>query len=271
MSEDLMATEGQHLPWVLKVFTKLLNAGDQFNFALAHHYLPDPVIPSGAAPVGRPNLMVLGSILQWADVHTIVCGAGFVSADARLSALPRAVLLVRGPLSVASLERQGWTDASRLPCADPGVLAARLYPDNTTPDIPFAVIPHYVDLEAPQLGTVTADGGVVINPLQPLDSYFDLLRRSRAILSSTLHGLIFAHAYGKPALWLQFSDRVLGAGFKFFDYYQSLSVTPEAVPFWKVAPEQRLAHLLVHARPHHNGALIPRVEEALATAVEQWQ
>lgn len=258
-------------PLPLKLFTKVPNAGDQFNLALARTYLNAPVQPCGAAVLPQPHLMLLGSILQWADAHTIVCGAGFVAGDAGLHALPRAVLLLRGPLSAAALERLGGPPARGVPLADPGVLAARLFPAGPPADIPFAVIPHYVDQHEPALAQVAADGGVLIDPLQPLPRYFELLQRSQVVLSSTLHGLIFAHAYGKPALWLEFGDRVLGGGFKFHDYYQSLGVPPDAVPHCRVGPEQRLSHLLPLARPHHNGHLIERAELAIAAGRELWE
>jgi pyruvyltransferase len=41
--------------------------------------------------------------------------------------------------------------------------------------------------------------------------------------------LIFAHAYGKPAVWIELSDKVVGNGFKFYDYYLSLGVQPDEV------------------------------------------
>lgn len=246
----------------LKAFTRVSNAGDQFNFAIIQRYLQRPIEVCGADAQEDPNLILLGSILQWADAQSTVCGAGFLAGDAGLAALPQTVLLLRGPLSAARMEQLGGPVAQGLPLADPGVLASRLYPA-TAEDIPFAVIPHYVDQQAPALRQVIADGGVVIDPLQPLDSYFDLLRRSRIVLSSTLHGLIFAHAYGKPTLWLEFSDRVLGRGFKFLDYYASLGVQPEAIPYARVTRHIRLAKLLGLARPQDNSPMISRVEQAL--------
>jgi hypothetical protein len=50
----------------------------------------------------------------------------------------------------------------------------------------------------------------------------DAIASCRAILSSSLHGIIAAHAYGVPATWVKPSDRPKGDGFKFLDYWASM-------------------------------------------------
>lgn len=45
------------------------------------------------------------------------------------------------------------------------------------------------------------------------------------ILSSSLHGLVVSDAFGIPNQWLEFSDNVVGAGFKFRDYADGIGRT----------------------------------------------
>jgi pyruvyltransferase len=49
----------------------------------------------------------------------------------------------------------------------------------------------------------------------------------RSIISSSLHGIICAHAYGIPAAWVKFSDIIIGDDTKYKDYFLSLGLRAE--------------------------------------------
>lgn len=57
------------------------------------------------------------------------------------------------------------------------------------------------------------------------------IARCAVVLSSSLHGLIAADAFGHRTAWLELSDAVIGAGYKFRDYYGAfrLSVRSHAL------------------------------------------
>jgi hypothetical protein len=44
-------------------------------------------------------------------------------------------------------------------------------------------------------------------------------------VSSSLHGIILAHAYGIPVAWTEFSTGLKGDGVKFLDHYASVGIT----------------------------------------------
>jgi hypothetical protein len=70
------------------------------------------------------------------------------------------------------------------------------------------------------------------------------LTSCRRIISSSLHGIIFAHAFDIPAAWVKISPRVIGDGFKFFDYYSSIGFQQEEIP--ALGPELALNRIVDH-------------------------
>ena len=62
----------------------------------------------------------------------------------------------------------------------------------------------------------------------PLEEVIKTTLSCACIVSSSLHGLIFAHSYGIPAAQVEFADKPGGDGIKFLDYYAAGGIqTPE--------------------------------------------
>lgn len=59
----------------------------------------------------------------------------------------------------------------------------------------------------------------VIDIRWPLEEVIKAILSCARIVSSSLHGLIFAHSYGVPAAQVEFADKLGGDGVKFLDYY----------------------------------------------------
>ena len=205
----------------VKQFTRRANVGDVVGSLILATLYRGPIEIIDDGPAGRPNLIGLGSILQWADTQSVIWGSGLIAADAPFQR-PRAIFAVRGRLTREVLLRKG------IACppvfGDPGVLLAEIYPRRHCSEGKVGVIPHYVDADEGFVAQARAAGAVIIDPLSPPDEYFDRLARCSRVISSSLHGIIFAHAYGIPATWIQLSSRVLGDGFKFYDYFSSIGV-----------------------------------------------
>jgi Polysaccharide pyruvyl transferase len=71
-----------------------------------------------------------------------------------------------------------------------------------------------VTLRAGKLG----DGGNIYDAVK-------FISTCKAIVSSSLHGVVFAHSLSIPALPIQVTDKLYGGDFKFYDYYYSINVT----------------------------------------------
>jgi pyruvyltransferase len=192
----------------------------------------------GEAAVGTCNLVAMGSILHWADRNSIIWGSGLLDENIELAVKPKSVLAVRGYLTWEKLRQQG-VDSPQI-FGDPGVFLPWLYPKQA-PRWPLGVVPHYVDQGEPFVLQAAAGGAKIIDVTAPLEQVAAILSSCERILSSSLHGLIFAHAYGIPSAWIKISNRVLGDGFKFFDYYSSIGVDKSDVPV--LTPDERLEAL----------------------------
>ena len=69
-----------------------------------------------------------------------------------------------------------------------------------------------------------ADGAAVrvIDIRGSIPGVIEEILSCRVIVSSSLHGIIAAHAYGRPAYWLKASDLPLGDDLKYHDYFASI-------------------------------------------------
>ena len=155
-----------------------------------------------------------------------VWGTGFAHR-ARL-ALPQASIgAVRGPLSAELLGMRG------VPLGDPALLVDQL---DVRPSAEHAlgVVPHWEDRRLADRYPQALHIDVSADPLQVVRSIASCER----IVSSSLHGLIVADAFGLPRRWETF-PRIQGGGFKFHDYAGALGLRAEP-GVWVTASRQRV-------------------------------
>lgn len=254
----------------LKYFTKFQNVGDQFSASLAKKVFKNEIIPCNELPIESKNLILVGSILQWADSNSIVCGAGFIRSEVKVQAKPKRVICVRGPLSAGKLRQEGIECPERY--ADPGVLAPALFPQKVVVRHAIGFVPHYWDMAHPFTEYCRENGVKILNVRDEPEVFFHQLAECEVVLSTSLHGLIFAHAYGKPALWMEISDKVIGGGFKFFDYYASLGVAEGRVNRQIIPPDHfpDLLRLAEMATPGNQQNLVSNMQESLQLAKHEF-
>lgn len=253
----------------LKFFQKYPNVGDRFSLKLAEHYFGSDIVPCDESALTRPNLILLGSILEWSDAMSHICGAGFLTSGSKLSAAPRSIHCVRGPLTAGALEKQGINCPDIF--GDPGALASVIFPPTQAPDRSIGIVPHYVDKAASWVAACRERQWPVIDVFSPLDEFFEAFQRCEVILSSSLHGIVFAHAYGKRALWIELSDKVIGDGFKFFDYYSSIGISPEQVTRLRVTDEMDPGQIAGLATAGDHTQLLGSLQMAIAETKRELQ
>ncbi|HED05565.1 MAG TPA: polysaccharide pyruvyl transferase family protein [Ignavibacteria bacterium] len=168
----------------------------------------------------EPHLIISGSILSHANQNSIIWGAGFMHETDQLTVKPHRIYAVRGQLTWEILARQG-VKAPYI-FGDPALLLPKYYKARVDESIyNLGIIPHYVDLSNPLLDKFRNPGSFVkiIDVYSGVESFIDQINDCSYIVSSSLHGLIVADAYGIPNGWIKISDKVNGNGFKFRDYF----------------------------------------------------
>lgn len=200
------------------------NFGDLITPALLRAYGYTPVYTKKH----RAELLSTGSILDGVDSSFTgkVLGSGLIrDHEVRL---PHAnFLAVRGELS---RDRLG-LEAS-IPLGDPGLLATRLVGPSEDKKYRLGIVPHYADKSDPRVGALLErHKGVatVIDPEAYPETVIRQISRCELVISSSLHGIIVAHALDIPAVWMQLSESVTGGGFKFRDYASSVKVELEPI------------------------------------------
>ncbi len=193
-----------------------------------------------------PVHLVIGSGLTNTSPQKIVWGSGFIRHDELLRKTPLRICAVRGPLS---RQRVLLTEPS---CpevfGDPALLYPLFYHPEIEPRHDIGLIQHCRESSLEPLPLLQPGLSVrVIDINGGLHEVIDAILSCRHILSSSLHGLIAAHAYGLPATWLRFSDRLKGDGFKFKDYWASMG--RDAVEPLQVTPGEVLDHRAGIATP----------------------
>lgn len=180
----------------------------------------------GVVPLHREprtaRLVGVGSLLEFVprESTAAVWGAGLMNDG--IHPLPHAsVLAVRGPLTA---ERIGMEHEP--PYGDPGILVSR-HLARPRSDGAIVVVPHghhrsHAGLHR-MIGQVGSDVRVV-NVHQRAAAAVPAIAAGRAVITTSLHGLITADAYGIPAVWTTLDPPLGGGDFKFRDY--EAAVTP---------------------------------------------
>jgi pyruvyltransferase len=192
--------------------------------------------------------LVVGSILGTANSHAQVWGSGFIREGESVMEPPRAVFAVRGPLSRRALLKAG-IDCPEV-YGDPALLLPRFFDPDVPKQFDIGVIPHVVDKGHAWIEEHRNALGVKIIDVEgDTWEFVRAVKACRAILSSSLHGLICADAYGVPNAWIRLSDDLIGGAFKFRDYRLSIGAGEPSPIIVSDATDPRAAS---RAAQHHN-------------------
>lgn len=182
-------------------------------------------IPPRFVPRGK-GMLAIGSVIKFAKSDTIVWGTGTprltdtLAADAKYHA-------VRGPLTRDLVLKSGGTCPEVY--GDPALLLPRYYTPKTTKKFRLGFISHVVHRGRLSASEDVREISIIRCGPHDIETFIDEMNECEAILSTSLHGLIVAHAYGIPARWCTVSDaeQISGDGTKFLDYFMSIKMPPQ--------------------------------------------
>jgi|SRR5208337_555648 len=175
--------------------------------------------------ISRSSVASVGSILEhipplW---DGYILGSGKLHEDSRLQVMQMGVLYpkilgLRGPLSARGIP-------GNYAIGDPGILVDELV-GMQEKQWDLGILPHFMDEELVPRFTKLMPPGTVILPINPGDDPLTVLRQiggCRRIVTSSLHGMIAADAFGIPRRVEMCSKLAKdGADFKFRDYSASI-------------------------------------------------
>lgn len=163
-----------------------------------------------------PRLLMSGSLVHMAHTGDTLFGVGaFAGAVPSCPSGDLNIKCVRGPLTANLLD---------VDCAIYGD-AGLLLPFALTPApggaYSLGIVPHYVDQEAASAES-WPPGTRIIPTSLPVPEFVAAIKSCRSILSSSLHGIVIAEAYGIPAGRIRFrtSSDIRSMEYKHDDYYQ---------------------------------------------------
>lgn len=128
---------------------------------------------------------------------------------------------------------------------DPGLLVNLVYERAGFKTNKVGVVAHYADSDLPVMDILKKDDRfLVIDPLSPPDEVARMITSCKLILSSSLHGLIFADSYGIPNAHLKLSDRLKGGLYKFNDYCSAVGKEYKSADINQVLDDKYLRGLV---------------------------
>lgn len=142
------------------------------------------------------------------------------------------VLALRGKLSKSRMEACLKQSLDNCVLGDPGLLVSKIYPNNTVKKYKLGIIPHYqekLDLNK-EVVKLPSNDYKIIDIQQNVEFVVKEICQCECILSSSLHGIIFADSYNIPNRQIIISNKLVGGSYKFEDYYSAFDLKlPESI------------------------------------------
>lgn len=200
---------------------------------------------------GVKNYFVIGSILMVANSKSVILGSGIIKRNDRVPAAD--YRFVRGKFTRNRVLEMGFECPEKY--GDPALVLPQIYqPSNQIKTQKIGIIPHYVNYsEVVALYGQDSRFEIVNLMTHSITEVIDQICSCSHIISSSLHGIIVANAYGIPAAWVEFHKNLAGDNIKFLDYFSSVTTTdryPTQPQKLEIGSLDSLEYFEIHDKTH---------------------
>lgn len=170
-------------------------------------------------PASEADTICVGSIAGTAKAGMRVLGSGCPWASRKVNPVAQWVW-VRGPLTRDRVVESGGTCPEIY--GDAALLLPRFFKGSDKKIHDLGIVSHYVDYNT--IKEKYPNHRIINMRTNNLEQTIREITECRKIVSSSLHGIIVANAYGIPAAWARFNP-LSGDDSKFHDYAASVNET----------------------------------------------
>lgn len=213
---------------LLKYYDFENNWGDKVNPYLFEKITGMKVVSSNSIFNYKHKLEILGvgSIITGDLSNYVIWGSGIISEKTVIRNKPKEVLALRGLNTLKKMKEVG---SGCDIFGDPVLLFPEIIDKkNVQKKYKYGIVPHFknknsqgikkiVELNNPEIKIIDIQS-------EGVEQFVIDILSCDNILSSSLHGLILAEAYGIPTCRVVFSEKILGGDFKFYDYYSGVGI-----------------------------------------------
>lgn len=164
----------------------------------------------------KPVLLCIGSIMSRSHSNYLIWGAGYM--DSKEQSGGGCPYVFRGPYSSRKFQDEGHAVCDIY--GDPALLLPLVYTPHVVIKKHYAIIPHLSEYKKLKKIYPTE---TIISLNDNIEKIVTKICSCEYIISTSLHGVIVAHAYGIPAIWVQ-EGYIYTDGIKFWDYFASVGI-----------------------------------------------
>lgn len=219
---------------------------------------------------------IIKTIFGFIHPRIYIWGTGFINySDKERSFCKKATKLcaVRGELSKKRIEKMLGKKIN-IPTGDAGILASYLLDKKVTKKYKVGIIPHVTEQDHKIFKELAKkfDKSTVIDVCNDPITVTRQIAECEYIISSSLHGLIIADSLEIPNVHIVVTDKLLGDGFKFDDYYSAYGLKHSFIDMQKtdidrlkdIRENYKLTHKIVEQKKKEMLNCFPYRELGLA-------